>query len=235
MINILISCLLVLLATMFFLLPSLPLLQWLGISFDRLLLILQGQAPMVAPFILFNSIAQLAAFALIAKWRYFKGRSMKDSLGLNLASLKKYFFTGVRYWLLIEILRLGYDFFVVKVGWSPSGPGGITWMTRLPFQSLWMVIVGAVFLNSLGEEIFFRGYVFQKLMERWSFPLAAVVSAILFGILHGVDIQLPILIVHGLLYAHATHKTKGIIAPATAHLLANFCVVLYQAFNVVLY
>lgn len=235
MVHSLISYLLVLLATALFLFPFLPFLKVFGISFDQLLLIFQGQSPMVASLVLFNSVAQLAAFALISKWRYFKGRPMRHSLGLSPTFLKKYFLTGIKYWLWVELLRLGYDFFIVKMGWSPGGPGGTTWMTGLSFKHLWMVIVGAVFLNSVGEEIFFRGYIFQKLLEKWSFPLAAVVSSILFGILHGFNVQLPILIIHGLLYAHAMHRTKSVITPAMAHMLANLCVVLYQTFNVVLY
>ena len=48
---------------------------------------------------------------------------------------------------------------------------------------VWFLIGGAI-VAPVVEEIFFRGFIFGGLRTRYSFPIAAVISALLFGLVH---------------------------------------------------
>ncbi|HRC76504.1 MAG TPA: CPBP family intramembrane metalloprotease [Kouleothrix sp.] len=97
-------------------------------------------------------------------------------------------------------------------------------------QALFML--GAAVLAPIGEEILFRGYVFNALREtfgqrRWGLPLAYGVSALLFAAVHVFSVSrgllglmLPLFVI-GLLLAWAMHTTRSLLPCIIAHAINN--------------
>ena len=180
------------------------------------------------------SLAQTAAYLAVVKLRFIK-TNFWSNLGFNKLELKNYLKLGLKYWLAIEATALAWDFLLTKLGLSPSGPGGKTWITSLRFLPLIYVYFSQAILGPLGEEVFFRGYVFRFLRQKQSFFKAAIISAALFGLIH-LDLKmLPLLILHGFWYAKMTEKSGSIVPAYAAHMLKNLLVIWFQTIPVVWY
>ena len=76
------------------------------------------------------------------------------------------------------------------------------------------------------EEVFFRGFLFGGLSARYGVPVGAVGSSTLFALAHvSVGAMLPILVT-GMLFAWAYHRTRSIWIPVSAHAGQNLLAVL---------
>jgi membrane protease YdiL (CAAX protease family) len=90
-------------------------------------------------------------------------------------------------------------------------------------QALWvvvlvlMVVVGA----PLVEEIFFRGLLMRSLQARWNDTVALVASAVFFGLVHLQSLQLPGLILFGLVAGICTQRTGRLGMAIIAHAAFN--------------
>lgn len=180
------------------------------------------------------ALAQTAAYLSVVKLRFIKN-NFWSTLGFNRAELGNHLKLGLKYWLAVEATSLVWDFLLTKLGLSPSGPGGRTWITSLKFLPLIYVYFSQAILGPLGEEVFFRGYVFRFLRQTMLFKKAAIISAVIFGLIH-LDIKmLPLFILHGFWYAKMTEKSGSIVPSYAAHLLKNLLVIWFQTVPVVWY
>ena len=82
-----------------------------------------------------------------------------------------------------------------------------------------LIILGGL-LAPLGEELLFRGVVFGWL-RRWGFVVAAIISAVVFGAAHGINVVFPAAIVLGLLNAYVYEKSGSIWPSVVAHATNN--------------
>ena len=86
----------------------------------------------------------------------------------------------------------------------------------------------------VGEELFYRGYMYGGLRERWHPVAAALVSSAFFGIRHATHLALlspfPVLAASwwafhafcfGLVMAYAYERSGTLYVPAAAHFIAN--------------
>jgi membrane protease YdiL (CAAX protease family) len=90
-----------------------------------------------------------------------------------------------------------------------------------------IVIVGA----PLGEELFFRGFLFRGLRRRLSVWPAALISALAFGVVHispesarqaaGTAILVPALVLLGIGLALLYERRKNLVAPIAGHAVFN--------------
>ncbi len=95
--------------------------------------------------------------------------------------------------------------------------------------SLVLSIVSTAVLPALVEEMVFRGYVLGALRPQGD-GLAIVLSAMLFGLLHGNLLQIPFAFILGLIFAYLTVQTGSIWPAVLIHFLTNaFSVVLEYA------
>ncbi|MBO8157242.1 MAG: CPBP family intramembrane metalloprotease [Bacillaceae bacterium] len=78
------------------------------------------------------------------------------------------------------------------------------------------------------EEIIFRKIIFGTFYKRMNFFLAALLSAVIFGLIHLDPEHLLIYSSMGLVFAYLYVKTKQIIVPIMAHLGMNTMAVLAQ-------
>jgi membrane protease YdiL (CAAX protease family) len=95
----------------------------------------------------------------------------------------------------------------------------------LPFQILLIAIAAPI-----SEEIFFRGMVFAGMRQRMPLLLAALVSAVIFGLLHafsGIS-AVPPLIAFGFILALLYEKTGSVVPGILLHMLNNSAALLAQ-------
>ena len=96
-----------------------------------------------------------------------------------------------------------------------SGVGPIAW-----FFTLLAVIV------PLGEEVFFRGFVYGGLRARWGVPIAALASALFFSAVHLQVVHgFPIFLL-GLILAWLYERNGSLVPAVIAHALNNVIAVL---------
>jgi membrane protease YdiL (CAAX protease family) len=75
----------------------------------------------------------------------------------------------------------------------------------------------------VSEEVFFRGFLFGGLRAKMSFWPAALISGLLFGLVHlpGGELQVPPLAVFGILLAWLYERTGSLGPPIVMHMIQN--------------
>ncbi len=106
---------------------------------------------------------------------------------------------------LYELLSSGYEDTSISIYTSP----------------MWMQYLIAGVLVPIVEELIFRGLVFRRMRTYLIPSLAAVISAILFGIYHMNLLQFIYATCLGLLLAYVYEEFRTIIAPILLHAAAN--------------
>jgi membrane protease YdiL (CAAX protease family) len=91
-------------------------------------------------------------------------------------------------------------------------------------RSTAMLIVGAVVVILVApvcEELFFRGFLYRILRTRMALWPAAIVDGVLFGLVHGSWVILPILTFLGVLLCWVYERTGSLFATIAIHALNN--------------
>ncbi|WP_430788580.1 CPBP family intramembrane glutamic endopeptidase [Virgibacillus flavescens] len=78
------------------------------------------------------------------------------------------------------------------------------------------------------EEVIFRKIIFGNLYKKINFFLAALISAFVFGIIHGEPQHILIYSSMGFVFAYLYVKTKRILVPIIVHMTLNSISVLVQ-------
>ena len=73
----------------------------------------------------------------------------------------------------------------------------------------------------IGEETFFRGFLYKGLRRRFGFPLAAVISSVLFAVVHVQPLLIASLFVVGLGLALVYERRQSLLAAIAAHATFN--------------
>ncbi|MGD8624266.1 MAG: CPBP family intramembrane metalloprotease [Anaerolineae bacterium] len=88
-------------------------------------------------------------------------------------------------------------------------------------DSPWFLLVGAILVAPVVEEIFFRGFVYAGLRARYGWKRAAVVSALLFAAIHlQPTAALPIFVL-GLIFAFLYEWSSSIWPAIVMHFASN--------------
>lgn len=91
---------------------------------------------------------------------------------------------------------------------------------------IFMVI--PMFFAPILEEIVFRKIIFGSLYKRMNFFFAALLSALVFGIIHQEPLHILIYASMGFIFAYLYVKTKRILVPIFVHMGMNSITVLLQ-------
>ncbi|WP_164670255.1 CPBP family intramembrane glutamic endopeptidase [Virgibacillus doumboii] len=78
------------------------------------------------------------------------------------------------------------------------------------------------------EELIFRKIIFGSIYKRTNFFIAAILSSIIFGIIHLEPVHILIYTAMGFVFAFLYVQTKRIIVPIIVHMLMNSIVVIFQ-------
>ena len=89
-----------------------------------------------------------------------------------------------------------------------------------------LAFVAAVVLAPLAEELLFRGLLFRALLQRYRVNVAAIVSALVFAVVHvDVAVSQPLALVGltlvGVVLAHAYQRTGSLLVPIAGHAAFN--------------
>jgi membrane protease YdiL (CAAX protease family) len=84
-----------------------------------------------------------------------------------------------------------------------------------------LTIVGGGILAPIGEEVFFRGFMFNALKHRFGLWAGVIISGILFALVHGGPLLVLAIIPFGMLLALAYHKTGSLWVPIIMHITNN--------------
>ncbi len=114
-----------------------------------------------------------------------------------------------------------------------SMPFGITWggsELELPINSVFDSIIYALFVciaAPVGEELLFRGAILKSLQSYGS-KFAIIISAVLFGLVHGNFEQIPFAFFAGLIFGCVAVKTDSLFYPIIFHIINNSWAVVHE-------
>ena len=103
--------------------------------------------------------------------------------------------------------------------------------TEIFAQGVIFVIIRALILVPIAEELVFRGLVFRRMKNYTNFWLAAIVSSVLFGLYHMNLGQGIYAFLFGILLCLVYRKFDNIIAPMILHFSANLLSVILTYTN----
>jgi len=146
-----------------------------------------------------------------------------NGLGRRLAPALAVFFVAVP--LLIGINR-GWRWLLIHVG-GPSLDASQKLVKQLATSSspavALQIIVAALLVAPLAEEMLFRGLIYRLLRKRVRTAVAVPAVGVLFGVFHApVSVVLPMCLFGGLL-CYLYEKTGRLVVPIAIHFLFNLC------------
>jgi len=133
--------------------------------------------------------------------------SWRRALGLTLVGLVSVFVIGA---ILNVFLKAGEEQGLVPDRWDSS--------RAAPFVANFVVVAGVA---PVVEELVYRGLGFAAVRGAFSSTVAVVVTALAFGLAHGLFVALPILTIFGLVLALLRLRTQSLYP----------CIILHGMFN----
>lgn len=88
-------------------------------------------------------------------------------------------------------------------------------------SSPWLLLFGAVVVAPVVEEIFFRGFLFAGLRQRYGWPRAAVLSGALFAVVHLQLTAIAPIFLLGLIFAFLYERSGSIWPAVLMHVSSN--------------
>ena len=82
-------------------------------------------------------------------------------------------------------------------------------------------IMSTVIAAPILEEVLFRGVIFESFDERFGKGVAVIISALLFGVIHGVPVQMVNAFVVGLVLGYIYLRTRSLISVIIIHAVNN--------------
>jgi membrane protease YdiL (CAAX protease family) len=88
-------------------------------------------------------------------------------------------------------------------------------------DSPWWLLMGGVIVAPVAEEVFFRGFVFAGLRQRYDWKKAALISSALFAAIHvTLTAMIPVFIL-GCIFAYLYHRSGSIWPAILMHVSTN--------------
>lgn len=108
-----------------------------------------------------------------------------------------------------------------------------TWMvkglvhTKIGF---WEALITVGFIAPIGEECFFRGFLFNAIWHRFGLTAGILVSGLLFAAVHMQIVNFIPMVLMGVVMGATYYKTKTLFSTITIHALNNSLMVVLLAF-----
>jgi membrane protease YdiL (CAAX protease family) len=88
-------------------------------------------------------------------------------------------------------------------------------------DSPWWLLAGGVIVAPVAEEVFFRGFVFAGLRQRYDWKKAALISSALFAVIHVTPTAMIPIFILGLIFAYLYHHSNSIWPAILMHVSTN--------------
>lgn len=169
--------------------------------------------------------AGLAAFSIL--WIAIRHRGWVPALGLRSQRPAKDLAMGA--WagagLFAAVAFVLFPAFVVLVRLLTGGPPDPIDQPVLPGDptpgEVVLGVVATVVAAPVGEEIFFRGFLYGSLRGRFGFWVSGSISAVVFGVFHGDPVLAVMMFFVGLALAYLYERRGSLAAPIAAHAVFN--------------
>jgi len=173
-----------------------------------------------------SQLLVIAIFILVPfAWYYFVNKSnFKQTLSrikLVIKDIDKAFLWGVVSAAVIFLIVFIIEVILISGGIKPQDLSNFPELQKL-FS--WPTMFFLVAIQPIGEEIYFRGFLYDKIENYASGPFAVVITAVLFGIAHmsyGKEIPVIMIILMGLVLGFIVYKTKNLYSSIIAHIIFN--------------
>lgn len=173
-----------------------------------------------------SQLLVIAIFILIPfAWYYFvnnlKFKEILRRIKLVTENIDKAFLWGLLAAITIFLIIFVIEFALIKMGYKPQDLSNIPDIQRL-FS--WPVLFFLVAIQPIGEEIFFRGFLFEKIEHFGGGIVAIFITAFLFGLAHmsyGKIFPVLMPMVMGIVLGYIVFKTKNLYSSIIAHIIFN--------------
>ncbi|MBO4408513.1 MAG: CPBP family intramembrane metalloprotease [Clostridiales bacterium] len=95
-------------------------------------------------------------------------------------------------------------------------------MAKVPVWDNILYMISLTFLVPIAEELMFRGIITGALAKKFNGPFTVIVSAVIFGLMHGISVQVGYAFICGLLLAFVYYYTANLWYTVIMHALFNF-------------
>ncbi len=175
------------------------------------------------PAILFVAIASLQIFlvAIVHVRIIVPGVMTWTDIGLVGRDFFRNLSIGLGAWILMLIASFALSAALREVGIEQDQAELFSAVKDAPLSQFLLVLLAGAILAPIGEEIFFRGFLFTSLLKERGPVVAYAASSLLFAVVHlNLPALLPILVL-GVGLAIARHVSRSLLAPIVAHSLNN--------------
>ena len=158
-------------------------------------------------------------------WYYFVNKSsfkeMLSRIKLVSQNIDKAFLWGILSAAIIFFVIFVIEIALIQFGYKPQDLSNFPELQKL-FS--WPTMFFLVAIQPIGEEIYFRGFLFDKIENFAGGAFAVVITAVLFGIAHmsyGKEIPVIMIILMGLVLGYIVYKTRNLYSSLIAHIAFN--------------
>jgi membrane protease YdiL (CAAX protease family) len=88
-------------------------------------------------------------------------------------------------------------------------------------DSPWWLLAGGVIVAPVAEEVFFRGFVFAGLRQRYGWKKATLISSALFAVIHVTPTAMIPIFILGFIFAYLYHHSNSIWPAILMHVSTN--------------
>ncbi len=143
-------------------------------------------------------------------------RKYRNNIGLK--GYTAAFSLGIGFYMLLQIVFIiALSLFDINDIISEYNTG----MNSLIGNDLMIDILALGIIVPVCEELIFRGLIFNRMRSIMKESNAIIFSAVVFGLLHTVDIQIFYTIILGYILAYAYSKYENILIPIIIHMIFN--------------
>jgi hypothetical protein len=196
-----------------------------GIVLTIAVVLATGRAPSVTPGHPFAAAIELTMYAAAGSFAWWRLRTAgRNPFGPLHAHGVRTVLLGVS---ALVVLRVGTGIQLVLTHQTKHVQAGfehfdvVTHAPAFTAIGVTLGVVTMVLVAPLVEEIIFRGLLFGALVQRMGVLASALVTALIFGVIHGDPVLFPTLAALGFVTALAYAATGNLWVPITLHALNN--------------
>ena len=173
-----------------------------------------------------SQLLVIAVFILVPfAWYYFVNKSkLKEIFSrIKLVSdnIDMAFLWGIVAAIAIFVIIFVIELALIRMGHNPSD---LSNFPELKSLFSWPTLFFLVIFQPIGEEIYFRGFLFDKIEGYAGSTFAVFITAFLFGIAHlsyGKEIPVLMIILMGIILGYVVYKTRNLFSSLIAHVVFN--------------
>lgn len=168
--------------------------------------------------------------AMIYLWGIEPGWLTYEDIGLTKKNLGRNVLIGLVMGVVL-VLAAGVLEYLVGLLLPPDlpdllDPNTSTFIAR-DIPSLLMILAGACILAPVGEELYFRGYLYAGLGKGYQLPVVFIVSSAFFSAGHLNLIFFPIIFMAGVMLMYVRHKSQSLVPSIIMHSVNNLAAIGY--------